>query len=95
MSMAISFQQADLSPVRRQTWRRIFGTMVQDARQRLDRSIETAAGLAGMETSEWAAVEAGFIPADPARLRSMAAALELRFDQMATMALLCRGAWEA
>jgi hypothetical protein len=94
MSMAISFQSTDLSPVRRQAWRRIFGTMVQDARQRLDRSVETAAGLAGMEASEWAAVEAGFIPADPARLRSMATALELRFDQMATLALLCRGAWE-
>ena len=75
MSMAISFPPTDLSPIRRQAWRRIFGTMAQDARQGLDRSVEEAATLAGMEASEWAAVE-------------------LRFDQMATMALLCRGAWE-
>ena len=43
-----------------------------------------------METSEWAAVEAGFVP-DPAQLRPMADALELGYDRIATMAVLCQG----
>lgn len=46
-----------------------------------------------MESSEWAAIENGHRPADPNRLRSMAAALEIRYDQMALMAFLCQGAW--
>ena len=57
------------------------------------RSVEEAAQLAGMEASEWSAVEAGFVP-DPAKLRPMADALELRYDRIATMAVLCRDAWE-
>ena len=31
----------------------------------------------------------------PARLRSMAAALEVRFDHMALLVYLCQGAWAA
>jgi hypothetical protein len=46
-----------------------------------------------MEASEWSAVEAGFVP-DPAKLRPMADALALRYDRIATMAVLCRDAWE-
>jgi hypothetical protein len=46
-----------------------------------------------MEASEWASVEAGFVP-DPAQLRPMADALELGYDRIATMAVLCRDAWE-
>jgi len=43
--------------------------------------------------TEWASVEAGFVP-DPAQLRPMADALELGYDRIATMAVLCRDAWE-
>lgn len=46
-----------------------------------------------MEASEWASVEAGLVP-DPAKLRPMADALELRYDRIATMAVFCRDAWE-
>jgi hypothetical protein len=67
--------------------------MVQNRREAIGRPIEEAADLADMESSEWAAIEAGHIPADPDRLRSMAAALEIRFDQMSLLAYLCRGAW--
>ena len=42
-----------------------------------------------------AAIEAGHIPADPDRLRSMAAALEIRFDQMTLVVYLCQRAWAA
>ena len=73
----------------------MFGSMVQDRREAIGRSVEDAARLSGMESSEWAAIEAGHVPADPARLRSMAAALEVSFDDMALLVYLCQGAWAA
>jgi transcriptional regulator with XRE-family HTH domain len=84
-----------MASIRRQVWRRIFAMMIESARKRLGRSREQAATLAGMESSEWAAIEAGHVPADPARLRAMAASLEIRFEQMENMVLLCREAWLA
>lgn len=69
--------------------------MVRKRREAIGCPIEEAARLAGMESSEWAAIETGHIPADPARLRSMAAALEIRFDQMTLLVYPCQGAWAA
>jgi len=92
MSMYHSTSHAS-SSVTRTAWRRLFGRMVQNRREAIGRSVEEAARLAGMESSEWAAIEAGHIPADPARLRSMAAAIEVRFDQMSLLVYLCQGAW--
>jgi len=48
-----------------------------------------AARLAGMETSEWLAVEAGRV-SDPAKLRPMADALGLGHDKIATRPVFCR-----
>ncbi|MBV8116299.1 MAG: helix-turn-helix transcriptional regulator [Silvibacterium sp.] len=79
----------------RRAWCQLFGAMVQDRRQAIGRSVEEAAQLSGMQSSEWTAIESGHIPADPARLRSMAAALEVRFDDMALLVYLCQGAWTA
>ena len=93
MSTTSVMSQSPLFNVRRQGLRRLFGGMVQDRREMIGRSIEECASLSGMESSEWAAVEAGHVPADPAKLRSMAAALEIRFDQMAMLVHLCQGAW--
>lgn len=64
-------------------WRQMFGSMIEERREAIHRSLDEAARLSGMEVSEWAAIEAGHVPADPARLRAMAAALEVRFDEMA------------
>jgi len=85
--------QDNLDPVRRLVWGRLFGQCVGKTREAAGRSVAEAANLAGMEASEWSAVEAGFVP-DPAQLRPMADALELRYDRIATMAALCRDAWE-
>jgi transcriptional regulator with XRE-family HTH domain len=87
------YGQDDLDSMRRQVWGRLFGQCVEMTRQAAGRSVAEAADLAGMEASEWSAVEAGFVP-DPAKLHPMADALALRYDRIATMALLCRGAWE-
>jgi hypothetical protein len=72
---------------------RLFGIMIQDVREFTARSVEEAAQLAGMEPSEWAALEDGDIVVDPAWLRPMADALGIRFDQMQTMVHLCQFVW--
>jgi hypothetical protein len=87
------YGQEDLDSMRRLVWGRLFGQCVEMTRQAAGRSVAEAADLAGMEASEWSAVEAGFVP-DPAKLHPMADALALRYDRIAIMALLCRGAWE-
>lgn len=87
------YGQDNLDSVRRLVWGRLFGQCVEKTRQAAGRSVAEAANLAGMEASEWSAVEAGFVP-DPAWLRPMADALALRYDRIATMAVLCRDAWE-
>jgi len=97
--MAYSVSHAPSSASRR-AWCQLFGGMIQDRREAIGRSVEEAAQLSGMASSEWAAIEAGHVPADllsddGARLRSMADALEVRFDHMAVLVHLCQGAWAA
>jgi transcriptional regulator with XRE-family HTH domain len=85
---------AFLADYRRQFWGRAFGEFICGTREAGGRSIEECARLAGMEVSEWDAIENGYVPQDEGRLRSMAAALEIGYEQMASMVLLCREAWE-
>ena len=92
MSMMF-YVQDDLPLTRRQAWGRLFGICIAKTREAGGRSVEQAARLAGMEASQWEAIEAGYVP-DPAELRPMADALELGYDKIATLAVLCRDAWE-
>ena len=80
--------------LRRQTWGRFFGRGIQAARNEAGMSIEEAAGLSGMEVSEWMAIEDGHVPQETDRLRAMAAALEVSFEKLFNLVLLCREAWE-
>ena len=66
---------------------------VGKTRKAAGRSVEETAHLAGMETSQWAAIEAGYVP-DPAKLRPMADALEIGYGKIASAAVLCREGWE-
>ena len=59
------YGQDDLDSVRRLVWGRLFGQCVEKTRQAAGRSVAEAAHLAGMEASEWSAVEAGFVPIQP------------------------------
>ncbi len=92
MSMMF-YGQDDLDPVRRLVWGRLFGQCIGKTREAAGRSVEQAASLAGMEVSQWAAIECGYVP-DPARLRPMADALSLGYDKIALLAMLCRDGWE-
>jgi transcriptional regulator with XRE-family HTH domain len=76
-----------------ESWGRIFGTCIEKTRQASGRSLEQAARQSGMETSEWAAIEAGFVP-DPSQLQPMSDALGVRRDRILMLACLCQGAWE-
>jgi len=82
-------EQDDLGQVRRMVWGRLFGHCVGETREAAGRSVEEAAHLSGMATSQWAAIESGFVP-DPSKLRPMADALEIGYDKIAMLAALCR-----
>jgi len=94
MGIPMKLFEDDLPLTRRLVWGRLFGSCIESVRETGGRSVEEAAHLAGMEASEWAAIEAGYVPKSTARLRSMAGALECGFERIANLAQLCRGAWE-
>jgi hypothetical protein len=97
--MSISFpdQQALTAAQHvRRFWIHIFSTGIENARKATDRSIEEAARLAGMELSEWMALEAGaWLPQTTGQLRAIAGALETDYDRLASFVLLCWSAWES
>ena len=88
------YRQNDLSFIRRRVWGGLFGLVIREKREAAGRSVEEAARLAGMKAEEWLNVESGQVP-NPAQLHSMANALELGRDQIATLAVFCHEAWEA
>jgi len=92
--MFASLPPSYLPDQRREAWGRLFGLSIRETRKGAGLSIEQAACLSGMEVSEWAAIEEGYVPQDINRLRAMAGAMEIRFDQIAMLVLLCRDAWE-
>jgi len=88
-----SFNQDFLCPASHMVWGRLFGSCIEKTRIACDRSVEEAAHLAGMETSEWLDIEAGSVP-DAALLHPMSDALGLRFEKIALLAFICQGAWK-
>ena len=78
---------------RRRYWSEIFAYTIRQERQDVGLSVENAAQLAGMETSEWTAIEAGHVPTRMDQLRSMAGVLEVRYDRLLMVVLYCRDAW--
>jgi len=79
--------------LRRQVWGRLFGLFIQCRRNEIHMAVEEAAGLSGMELSEWIAIESGHVPQDMDRLRAISATLELSWDRMLNMLALCQEAW--
>jgi transcriptional regulator with XRE-family HTH domain len=94
ISMFASFSPTYMTEFRRRMWGRMFGCAIQSNRQNAGLSIEEAARLSGMEVSEWAAIEDGHVPQATDQLRSIAGTLEISYDKLLNLVLLCREAWE-
>jgi transcriptional regulator with XRE-family HTH domain len=77
----------------RQSMGRLFGSCIQGARKTAGLSIEEASRLSGMEISEWMAIEDGCVPQDVNQLRAMAETMQISFDKIVNLVLLCRAAW--
>lgn len=59
---------------------------VERRRRELRLSVERAAELAGMETSEWCALEYGWVPTDSSVLRAVAGTLEASYLEISFLA---------
>ena len=67
--MFASLPPSCLPELRRGAFARLFGQNIRSVREGKGLSIEQAACLSGMEVSEWAAIEEGYVPQDINRLR--------------------------
>jgi len=56
----------------------------------LNMLIQRAAELAGMEFSEWCALEAGWVPTDEGAISAIAEVLEVNRTQIFVMAMIAR-----
>jgi transcriptional regulator with XRE-family HTH domain len=75
-------------------WARMFGRFIESGRQKAGLTVEQAAILAGMDPTEWTAIEAGaLLPKTRRQLESMADALDLEWALMVRIVRLCREAW--
>ena len=81
------------SQIRRESWRRLFADIIETARRATGQKIGQAARLAGMELTEWLAVETGYKRPDEFDLHSMAPVLAMSPAQMQWIVSLCEEAW--
>ncbi len=93
-NMFASLPPSYLPELRREAWGRLFGLSIRESRKGAGLTIEQAAPLAGIEVSEWEAIEHGYVPQDQNLLRAMAATMEISFDRIAMLVMLCSEAWE-
>ena len=92
--MFASLPSSHLPEQSRMVWGRMFGHCICESRKGAGLSIAHAARRARMEVAEWTAIEEGCVPQEIGRLCAMAAAMGIRFDQVASLVLLCWRAWE-
>jgi hypothetical protein len=88
------FASLPSSSLLRQSMGRLFGSCIQGVRKTAGLSLEEASRLSGMQISEWMGIEDGCVPQDVNRLRAMAETMQISFDKIATLVLVCRTAWE-
>ena len=75
-------------------WARMFGQFIQSGREKAGLSIEQAAELAGMSAEDWAGLEVGtWLPATRRQFRALSGTLDIDWDTMTRIILMCRQAW--
>jgi len=77
----------------RQIWGEFFGGLVRTIRVKESRSLAEIAQAAGMEVAQWEAMEAGQVPATWEEACAIAEALQMDRSGMASLVILCAGAW--
>ena len=65
-------------------------TLHPDSPEQLDLTIARAAELAGLEESQWIAIEDGWVPERRATLQAVATALQVIWSDFALVALFAR-----
>lgn len=60
----------------------LFGRLVRDRRRKLNLTIEQAAELTGITSSEWIAIEAGYVPQEYKMVRTISETLEVRTSDL-------------
>jgi hypothetical protein len=63
---------------------------VEGRRREFNLLIERAAELAGMEFTEWCALEAGWVPTDEGTISAIGEVLEVGRSQIAVLAMIAR-----
>ena len=72
----------------------MFGEFMESAREKAGLSIEPAAWMAGIDPQQWSAMEAGdWLPTTREQFQSIAAALDVDWQTMTSIVLMCRQAW--
>jgi transcriptional regulator with XRE-family HTH domain len=66
-------------------WPWLFADLIRDLRLARGLSLDQAARLAGLEYSEWAAIESGHPPVDSERLRPVAGVLEVDWEDLSRL----------
>ena len=89
--ISITISSVQIAPSANFALRRFWAGIFAKAR---GLSLYDAARLAEMETSEWAAIEAGAVPRTAAELYAIAGPLEIGYDRLLDLVLLCWDAWE-
>lgn len=87
----------DASSTRRTTDRvwyaHILARYARERRAQLGLTVERAAELSGMQMCEWAAMEDGWVPAEPV-IRAIAQTLEIRWPDLLLLAFFARSSQE-
>jgi transcriptional regulator with XRE-family HTH domain len=60
----------------------LFGRLVRDRRRTLNLTIEQAAELTGITSSEWIAIEAGYVPQEYKMVRTISETLSVRTSDL-------------
>ena len=68
----------------------LFGRIVRDRRRALRLTVAQAAELTGVTTSEWVALEAGYVPEEYKMVRTISETLEIRTGDLLMASIMSR-----
>jgi hypothetical protein len=86
MSMFSEPNQTPVSAADRILHSLILASFIERRRKELSLTVERAAALAGIELSQWYALECGWVPADRSVLRAVADTLQVCYVQISFLA---------